>query len=143
MLILQPSPCDLPRSGLYCLPHRRSVNKGTSCRGRSRDLIQKASRERRWWATVPKKPLAQVWMLFFYRKKKEVRQYNNKGISYSKYFLVVDVLISSFWQPCIDRSGQNISCELNASMLAYSSGMGARFEGMGQYVYFKLQVTSI
>ena len=39
-------------------------------------------------------------------------------------FLVLDVLLSSFWQPRTHRSGQNTPWELNARRSACSSGVG-------------------
>ena len=59
----------LPSPSLYCSLHDRPINQETSFGARNRNFIQKASRPRGWWTSVPKNHF--VWagcqfLLFIY-----------------------------------------------------------------------------
>lgn len=53
----------LPSPSWCCLPHDSPTSRETGLGARNSDLIQKASRQRRWWTNVPKTHLAWLWML--------------------------------------------------------------------------------
>ena len=58
----------LPSSNLYILPHDRPISWVVEA-GNS-DLIQKASRLRRWWTSVPKNHHTWLSWSFFYTKRR-------------------------------------------------------------------------
>ena len=59
----------LLNSSSYCSPHSRPVNQEMGLGGQGiATFIQKTSRPRRWWTSVPKYHLAWVWMLVSFIK---------------------------------------------------------------------------